>query len=338
MVARNKILAALIITFLFILLSIFPSNKVWAAEEKVKLIFASGTPIGMSLQKAWLVFEEVAEKKSNGKLEIDSFHGGQLYSEISAVEAVINGTTQLGNASNQNYGRFTKAVAFMDLPYTFRDSSHLRKVLDGPIGERVKKDIEKDIGLKVLAMPDNGGARPIYNTKRVLKTPADIKGLKIRVTGSPVEAVLYKAWGASPVDMGAAETFTSLQTGLIDGHAFNWTWAYRLKHFDLLDYATDVNYLINTSILVMRLDKFNSLSPDIQQALIEAGKEAEKFSVTADAAEVEEARQAALKKGIKIYTPTKKEYKEWVNIAKSIYPQFADERTITLLEEVQKVR
>jgi len=337
MIKKVKSPMMITVTCVFMVLALVCSSA-WGQNPKIKLIFASGTPIGMSLEKAWLTFEKAAQEKANGKLVIESYHGGQLYEEISAIDAVLNGTIHLGNASNQNFGRFTKTLTFMDLPYTFRDPQHLRKVMNGPVGDSIRESVEKDMGVKILAMPDNGGPRPIYNTKRVLKTPNDIKGMKIRVTGSPVEAALFKAWGASPVDMGSAETFTSLQTKLIDGHAFNWTWAYRLKHFDLLKYATEVNYLINASILVMRKDKFDGLPKDVQQILLEAGKEAEQFSVKADAAEVTEAKEGARRKGIQIYTPTKDEMGEWVKIAKTIYPQYVNPATIKLLEKIENVK
>jgi TRAP-type transport system periplasmic protein len=187
-------------------------------------------------------------------------------------------------------------------------------------------------------MPDNGGARPIYNIKREVKIPADLKGLKIRITASPVEPPLFKAWGASPVAQSLAETFTSIQTGVIDGHAMNWTWAYKLKYFDLLKYATEVDYIINTSLLSMRTEAFDKLPKDLQKVLLAAGKETEKFSVSVDAAEVDEARKSALAKGIKIYTPKEEEMKQWKSIAFSVYDQFKDKADLELVKQIQKAK
>ncbi len=309
-----------------------------AQQKPLTLRLASGAAADQALAKAWVKFAELVKEKSKGRLIVETYLASSLFEERTAVEAVLNGTLGIASASNQNYGAFTDAFLFMDMPYAIESAEGLRKVLDGPIGQEIREKVEKKPGLKILMTPDNGGFRPLYNTRREIRVPADMKGLKFRITASPVEAALFRAWGASATPMGAPETFTGIQTGTIDGHAFNWTWAYKLKHFDILKFATDVNYAVNTSVATMRLEAFNKLPKDLQEVLLAAGKEAEGFSITTDAAEVDEARQGALKAGIKIYTPTPAEMDQWRSAAQAVYTQFRDRVSPEYIAKVKQAQ
>ena len=106
------------------------------------------------------------------------------------------------------------------LPFIFRSVEHMRKIMDGPIGDRILKEFEPH-GLVALAFYDSG-ARSFYNSKRAINTPADMKGMKIRVQQSDMFVELVKALGANATPMPFGEVYSAMQTGVIDGAENNW--------------------------------------------------------------------------------------------------------------------
>lgn len=315
------------------------NEKGGGSDSNTKLLrLATGISQESALGKTWGNFAKKAEEYSNGKLKVEVYYSGSLFSEVSAVEAIKNGTIDIATASNQNYGSVTDSFTLLEMPFIAKDDESFRKLLDGEIGQEIRDKAEKTAQLKTLAMVNNGGFRPLFFTSdKIVKVPADLKGKKMRITSSPIEAKLFKSWGASTVIMNTAETFTSLQTNAIDGHAFNWTWAYSLQHFSLLKSATLVNYSINASIATMDLKHFNSLSKDIQDALIKAGKDTEVYSVKVDGEEVQKAMDEAKNKGVKIYQLTNEETKEWMSANNEVYQEFSSGIPMEKINQAKKI-
>ena len=222
------------------------------------------------------------------------------------------------------------------MPYVVDDQAGLRKLVDGAPGQEIRRELEKKPGLKVLMMNDNGGGRPILTVSKQVKIPADLKGMKIRSTASPVDQAIWRAWGASPTPIDFAEVYSALQSRVVDGYAPNWNDAVGSKQVELLKYATDVNYVVGVQVAVMRLDKFNALPAQLQQ-LLKAGRDTELWGIKVDAEEVATMQDIFRKQyGVQIYTPTAAEMARWKELARSTWGNFSDKVPLEKLEQLRK--
>lgn len=301
------------------------------------MTLASGTNRSISRGKQWNHFSERVEQLTSGKVKVRVFYDGTLYGERTSIEAVLNNSIDIGTSANPQYAPFTNAMLWMDMPYVVDDQAGLRKLVDGEAGQEIRRELEKKPGLKVLMINDNGGGRPILTVSKQVKTPADLKGMKIRSTASPVDQAIWRAWGASPTPIDFAEVYSALQSRVVDGYAPNWNDAVGSKQVELLKHATDVNYVVGVQVAVMRLDKFNALPAQLQQILLKAGRDTELWGIKVDAEEVATMQDIFRKQyAVQIYKPTDAEMAQFKDLARSIWRSFSDKVPSEKLEQLRK--
>ena len=139
-------------------------------------------------------FKEFVEKGTGGRLQVQIFPAGQLGNEREIIEGVKLGTIEIGLVASAPLAGFSTAFLLFDLPFLFNDATHARRVLDGPVGDKVARTLEP-IGIKVLAYNESG-FRMMFNSKRAVRTPDDLKGLKFRVMENPVYvSAAFGIWG-----------------------------------------------------------------------------------------------------------------------------------------------
>jgi tripartite ATP-independent transporter DctP family solute receptor len=292
----------------------------------------------VSQGRQWNDFAERVEKLTDGKVKVRVFYDGSLFGERVAIEAVLNGSVDLGTSANAQFAPWTDAMLWMDMPFVVNDQAGLRKLLDGEPGNVIRHSLEQKPGLKVLMMVDNGGGRPVLTVKKQVKTPADLKGMKVRSVSSPVDQAVWRAWGASPSPIDFAEVYSALQSGVIDGYGPNWADAIFTKQIEQIKYAVDVNYVVGTQLLVMRLDKFNALPKALQDILLKAGHDAEQWGIKVDADEVAQVQDVYRNKyHVTIYKPTAQELDEWKRLARAVWTQFPDRVSPKQLQDLQRM-
>lgn len=244
-------------------------------EEVITFRMAENQPESYPTTKADREFARLVEERTDGRYKIEVYSGGQLGDEKSVTEQVQFGAIDFARLSLSPITEFEKSLNVLMLPYIYRDKQHMFNVVDGPIGDKLLAELEKS-GLVGLAWFD-AGARSFYNSKREIKSPEDMKGLKIRVQETKLMMDLVSALGASPVAMAYGDVYSALQTGVIDGAENNWpsydsTHHYEVARFFTLDEHTRVPELILTSTMVM-----NKLSPEDQEIFRKSAKEAAEF-------------------------------------------------------------
>ena len=162
-----------------------------------------------------------------------------------------------------------------NLPYVFRNTAHMQKVIDGPIGqELLDKVTNSGKGLVGLCWMD-AGARNFYNTKKPIKTIADLKGLKVRVMGNPMFVDMANAMGGNGVAMGYDQVFSALQTGVVDGAENNPPSFVFDNHYQVAKYYTVDEHLIVPEMLVFSKKAWDALSKDDQALLVKFASEAQ---------------------------------------------------------------
>jgi tripartite ATP-independent transporter DctP family solute receptor len=187
-----------------------------AKVYELKLAHADSTDPALSRKQAQAIaFAVMVNSRSGGRINVKVYGGGSLGAEREYVEGIKAGTVEAGIASGV-IANFFPTAAVTDIPYLFPTSEVAWTVMDGPFGDKLRAQFLKETGMRCLSFAEVG-FRHFTNNVRPIRSPADLKGLKIRVQETPVYINMLKAVGASPTPIAWTETYTALQTGVVDG-------------------------------------------------------------------------------------------------------------------------
>ncbi|MGO8868431.1 MAG: TRAP transporter substrate-binding protein [Alphaproteobacteria bacterium] len=239
-----------------------------AAEEKMVFKASDVHPPGYPTVVA---VEDMGKKLSaatGGRLSIQMFPSMQLGGEKEAIEQAQVGAIQLARVSVGALGPVVDDLNVFNLPFLFRSVEHMRKVIDGPIGQELLDRVTNNPNTHLIGLCwMDAGARSMYDTKRPIKSIEDLKGLKVRVMGNPMFVDMMNALGANGVPMGYDQVFSALQTGVVDGAENNPPSFVFDNHYQVAKHFTLTEHLIVPEILVFSRKTWDGLSKD-DQALI----------------------------------------------------------------------
>ncbi len=224
-----------------------------------------------------VVAEENMGKKlaaADSDISFKMFAGGVLGSEKEVVEQVQIGAIQMTRVSLGIVGPVVPDVNVFNMPFVFRDQAHMRKVIDGEIGQEILDKItNSEFNLVALAWMD-GGTRNLY-TKKPVRKIEDLQGMKVRVMGNPLFVDMMNAMGGNGIAMDTGEIFSALQTGVIDGAENNPPTMLEHNHYQNAKYYTLTGHLILPEPVVMSKETWNSLTPEQQALVKKVAKEAQ---------------------------------------------------------------
>ena len=221
-------------------------------------------------------FAKEVEKRTSGRYKVQTFYSGALGGERESIEAVQLGTQELAFSSTGPIPNFVPETKILDVPFLFRDKAHARAVLDGPIGQEMLKKFDAK-GFKALAWGENG-VRHMTNSKRDVKAPEDLKGLKMRTMENPVHIAAYKGLGIVTTPMAFPEVFTALQQGTVDGQENPLSVIMASKFDQVQKHLSLTGHVYSPAIFVMNKASFDKLSAADKQAFIDAAKEGAKLN------------------------------------------------------------
>lgn len=213
---------------------------------------------------------ELLDKKSGGKHKIKVFNKGALGSEKETIDQVKIGALEMTRVNISPMNGICPLTQVPTMPFLFRSVDHMRKSLDGPVGEEILKSCES-AGFVGLAFYDSG-ARSIY-AKKAIKTVADAKGLKIRVQQSDLWVALVGAMGANATPMPYGEVYTGLKTGLIDAAENNIPSFDTAKHAEAVKIYSRTEHSMAPEMLLMSKIVWDKLSKAEQDMVRSAAKE-----------------------------------------------------------------
>ncbi len=213
---------------------VFTGCKDKKADGKMVLRYAENQAQDYPTTQAAYKFAELVEQKTNGRIHIDVYHGGQLGDEKAVIEQLQFGAIDFTRVSISPLSEFEKSLNVLQLPYLYKDAAQMWRVLDGSIGEKFLSSMEKNnlIGLSWF----DAGARNFYDSKRPVTKLEDMKGLKIRVQESQLMMGMVAALGANATPMAYGEVYSGLQTGVIDGAENNWPSYDSVSHYEVAKY------------------------------------------------------------------------------------------------------
>ncbi|WP_144509615.1 DctP family TRAP transporter solute-binding subunit [Bacillus sp. FJAT-22090] len=279
--------------------------------------------------------EDVSEE-TDGRIKIEVFPNEQLSGGDSgkAVEMLSKGSTDLTFNSTIIYSILDDRFGVASAPFLFNNTDEVDKVFDGEGGEAITKILEEK-GVKALGFGENG-FRQITNSTKEIKSPADLKGMKIRIPGITMYTDLYRALGADPTTMTFSEVFTSLQQGTINGQENPIDVIHSSKLNEVQDYLTLWNYSYDPLVLGMNKKLYDSMSKEDQELFAKLGKEAAEYQV--ELAREKESKQLEELKaaGMKLYEPTEAELAEFKEAVQPLYDKYTSIWGEDLLNAFQK--
>lgn len=237
-----------------------------AAAQALTLKAADVHPAGYPNVVAVENLGKKLEAATKGKIKLQMFPGGVLGSEKEVVEQTQVGAIQIARISLGVLGPVVPEVNVFNMPFVFRDEAHMRKVIDGAIGDEILQKITNSPARLVALGYMDSGSRSLY-TKKPVRKPEDLKGQKIRMMGNPLFVDTMNAMGGNGISMGHTEVFGALQTGVIDGAENNPPTLYTSNQYTTVKYYTQTNHLIIPEIFVMSKVTWDKLSKD-EQALV----------------------------------------------------------------------
>ncbi len=226
--------------------------------------------------KGLTMFMDGVEKRTNGKVKFKRFCCKTLGADLESIEAMRMGSIDFRCAGVGIYARYHRPIDMIVLPFLLRDYDHAYKFVTSPMWYEITKGLEKS-GIKPITN-FNAGFRDITNNRKPIKTVEDVKGLKIRVPKISSWVTTWKAFGASPVAMAYPEVYMALKTGVIDAQENGPNNSKQAKFYEVQKYFSYLKYAWLGPLLSMNLDKWNSLSKEHQDIIIEEAQKGAKWT------------------------------------------------------------
>ncbi|MFT4172715.1 MAG: TRAP transporter substrate-binding protein [Rhodocyclaceae bacterium] len=279
---------------------------------------------------------EDLSKATGGKDVIKVFGDSALGSETDVVQQVKIGAIDMVRVSTATFHGIVPESLIPSLPFMFRDIDHFRKVIYGPIGDKILASFDK-AGFVALCMYE-AGARSVY-AKKPVHTVADMKGMKIRVQPSDLSVSMTEALGASPTPMPMAEVYTGLKTGLVDAAENNYPSYDEAKHFESAPVFSETMHMMTPEVLVFSKKIWDTLPPQEQAALRKAAKDSVPYYVKLWEAKEAQSKAAVVKGGAKIVPASEIDKKAFVAAEKPVWDKFANTPALkTLVQDIQNTK
>ncbi len=263
----------IIATAIFAALSFSPAY----AEKVLKLSHMNqADPFNNTTGAMTAVFKSLVEAGTNGSVKVQLFSDGQLGKDNEIIQQTKDGVIQSNISSSGGVAQHYPLIGVFDLPFAFSNISVVHEVLDvdSDFGQKLAADIHDKIGLKVLGLLDSGGYFAISNSKRPIKTLADMEGLRIRTMTLPTHEAIISSLGAKPTPLPWPEVYTALQTGVADGQ-MNPVPIISFSKFDEVQkYLTLTQHIITPFVWFINQAFYDSLTEDEKGVIEYAAKAA----------------------------------------------------------------
>lgn len=316
------------------------SNKESGAQTTTKLtggtlelkaghVLTEDSPYHLALTQ-WA--DEVYEK-TEGRVKVDVFANSVLGNERDMIEALQMGTLDITLPNSAPLSNFTDALKVFDLPFLFMEPEDAYAVIDSEVGAGMLDSLS-DIGVVGLSMWENG-FRNIANNKGEIRTPDDLKGLKIRTMENPIHMASFKAWGADATAMAWGEVYTALQQKTIDGLENPFTPIYQNKLHEVAPFVTVTGHFYCPAPLLISKTTWEKISPEDQAVIRELSdkyKEVERqMCMEVD----EDYKNRMMEEGVTVVEDIDKA--AWRKAAQPVYDEYADEIGVDLLNQIQEM-
>ena len=294
--------------------------------------FASVLAESHAMHKSYMYFSDRVKELTGGKLIVKVYPNSQLGNEREYVEFLQTGQIEFGRVATAVLGPFIPQFQIFDLPYMFKDKYAMFKAADGELGEILKKLLAEKLGIKGFGFLDDG-TRHIYNNKRPIYMPADLKGIKLRTMENQLIIKAYNYLGAASTPLPFGELYSALQQGVVDAAEGPIQTYWTMKHYEICKYWSYTGTFLSSAIPMVGLKWYNAQPKEFQQAIDQAGKEMVLKSRQFMGEQEKEAFEDLNKKGVQFNEV--KDKAAFVKLVEPIYKDYEAKIGKDLIEKAQ---
>ena len=291
------------------------SMPAFAKEFRSADVHPDDYPTVMAVKK----MSDIISEKTGGKYTIKVFGNSALGSEKDTVEQVKLGALDMVRVNVAAFNNIVPETIVPALPFLFKSKEHMRKCLDGPVGEQILAALESQ-GFIGLAFYDSG-SRSFYTTTKPIKSVADVKGMKLRVQQSDMWVTLIQSMGGNPTPLPYAEVYTALKTGVVDGAENNWPSYESSHHYEVAKNYSLTEHSMSPELLVFSKVVWDTLGKEEQDVIRAAAKESVPYMREQWDAREAKARATVEAGGATIISDIDRQ--GFVDAAKPVYDKFA---------------
>ncbi len=287
-----KNLLAAVVTIAFL-----ATPNIASAQEKTILQVGLGDPIDSEMGAIGTRFREIVEARSGGRVEVQLFPSGQLGDETEMIQNVRAGNLDIAVVGIANTVPFVKKLGILTMPYIFDDLYDVVRATTGPAHDLLNGYAVNEGGFRILGWTYTD-YRYLSNSRKPIRNLNDIRGMKFRVPQSAVLLASYKAWGANPIPLSWAETFTALQQGVVDGQCYGYITFLACRFNEVQKYITEVHYTYQLQPMILSQRAYKKMSPELRRLVIDAGHDAQEYCLAFQLTEGVKARQRVIESGV----------------------------------------
>lgn len=298
----------------------------WTAQaDPVKFRLAVVTTKSNWMAQADLHFADVVKRHTNGQLIIEVHYGGTLGNEKETVQLLRTGALEMTDVSPWKASEFVKELDIFGVAFAFKGWDHMIERISNPklqemVNERVKRH---NGGFKVLYI-GSGGTRNLYNTRGPIGNLEQLKGLKMRSTGTPLITQTWNALGTHTTPVSWPEMYTAMQTGVIQGAENTLSGVRSAKLYELAKYLTRSAHMFDMNSVLISDAAWNKLSGDLQNALMAAAKETQQWVFKTGRAAEDDIANDLSSKGVKVL-PAITDRDKWAALVQPVNTKLAQE-------------
>ena len=308
---------------IFFIVAVFSltSQPAFGAEAPIIIKFAHQLPITDHVSIGADYFAKQLTERTKGRVKVDVYPASMLYKDTEIIPAVRDGAIQMGFCPINMVESYIPIAELISLPFLSPTQESMKKIKYGRPGKLLMENMNQ-IGIKHMWWGDYGMV-DLFTTKKLVRKPEDLKGLKIRIVGGKMTTETFKALGASPVFITATEVYMALSKGATDGLITGFNSVYSRKYYEIAKYAAKLNLFFSLFPTIMNLKFWQSLPDEVKGVIQEVGKEAEgKIEKLSEEQEVDYINKCK-EKGMMVHYLSNEERTLFLEAVKPVWEDFA---------------
>jgi tripartite ATP-independent transporter DctP family solute receptor len=272
------------------------------AQTATRIRISTAAPPSDFLAKA---LEQIKAEVEGAKLgvSVETYPAGTLFKQGTEVPALQRGTLEMSTMTTFEVAQQIPEYGFLNRGYLFRDYDHLRHMFEGPVGAGYRKVVSEKMGIEILAMAYLGTRQVNLRHRRPVKTPADLAGVKLRMTAGPEWLLLGSTLGVNPVPMGMGEVYLAMKTGTIDGQENPLSILNAAKLYEVSEQVVLTAHMLQPVFMSIASPAWNKMTPDQQAALKKACIAASQANDDARLADEKTVAANLITRGLTVDTP-----------------------------------
>jgi len=303
-----------------------------ARDLRAAIVHPADYPASLAMKS----MGEQISKDTKGKYGVKVYGSSTLGSAKDAIEQVKIGAIDMTWISASDVNQMLPETVIPNLPFVFRDIEHFRKVMYGPVGDELLASFDK-VGFVALATYE-AGSRSFY-AKKPIRTPADMKGLKVRVQPSDMWLTMIQSMGGSPMPLPYAELYTGLKTGLVDAAENNYPSYETAKHYESAPVFSETQHVMVPEMLIFSKKVWETLSKEDQAIIRKAAKDSVPHYVKLWTAKMDESKKALAAQGVTFIGPKEIDHKAFAESQRAVWDKYASTPELkALLAKIQNVK